>query len=78
MILDGANAFWGSFQFCLPIPHANRCAYQHNHTVPYGTALLGWRCPRHFVPGYDQAVPLGRNYLRTEVPGEHRSPGFSP
>jgi hypothetical protein len=30
-----------------------------NHTVPYGTALLGWRCPRHFVPGYDRAVPPG-------------------
>ena len=27
-----------------------------NHTVPYGTALLGWRCPRHFVPGYDRTV----------------------
>src|SRR5580693_7771484 len=25
-----------------------------NQTVPYGTALLGWRGPRHFVPGYDR------------------------
>src|ERR1700726_4634645 len=31
-----------------------------NHTVPYGTVLLGWRCPRHFVPGYDRTVPPGR------------------
>jgi hypothetical protein len=38
-----------------------------NHTVPYGTALLGWRCPRHFVPGYDHAVPLGRNSFRAET-----------
>src|ERR1700719_1865726 len=42
--------------------HANHRIGAHtctNHTVPYGTALLGWRCPRHFVPGYDHAVPLG-------------------
>src|ERR1700722_431766 len=30
-----------------------------NHTVPYGTALLGWRCPGHFVPGYGRTVPPG-------------------
>src|SRR6202453_5117635 len=30
-----------------------------NQTVPYGTALLRWRCPRHFVPGYDRTVPPG-------------------
>jgi hypothetical protein len=29
-------------------------------SVPYGTALLGWRCPRHFVPGYDRTVPPGQ------------------
>jgi hypothetical protein len=38
-----------------------------NHTVPYGTALLGWRCPRHFVPGYDHAVPPGRKRLRAKA-----------
>jgi hypothetical protein len=31
-----------------------------NHTVPYGTALFGRRCPRHFVPGYDRVVPPGQ------------------
>ena len=31
-----------------------------NQTVPYGTAPLGWRFPRHFVPGYDRDVPTGR------------------
>jgi hypothetical protein len=38
-----------------------------SHTVPYGTALLGWRFPRHFVPGYDQPVPPGQK------PFAHRS-----
>jgi hypothetical protein len=32
-----------------------------NWTVPYGTALLGWRCPRHFVPGCDRTVPPGHS-----------------
>jgi hypothetical protein len=30
-----------------------------DHTVPYGTVLLGWECSRHFVPGYDRTVPPG-------------------
>jgi hypothetical protein len=30
-----------------------------NRTVPSGTALFGWRRPRHFVPGYDHIVPPG-------------------
>ena len=30
---------------------AHTCA---DHTVPYGTVLLGWRFSRHFVPGYDR------------------------
>jgi hypothetical protein len=30
-----------------------------NQTVPSGTALLGWRYPRHSVPGYDRIVPPG-------------------
>jgi hypothetical protein len=38
------------------IPGAHTCT---NQTVPYGTALLGWRCSRHFVPGYDRTVPPG-------------------
>jgi hypothetical protein len=24
-----------------------------------GDGSLGWRCPRHFVPGYDRTVPPG-------------------
>ena len=46
----------------MEIRHSNHRIGAHtctNHTVPYGTALLGWRCPRHFVPGYDRTVPPG-------------------
>jgi hypothetical protein len=32
---------------------------KYRHTVPYGTIFSGWRCPRHFVPGYDRIVPPG-------------------
>ena len=48
----------GIIPFCLANHRigAQTCA---NHTVPYGTALLGWGCPRHFVPGYDRTVPPG-------------------
>jgi hypothetical protein len=34
-------------------------AHPQRSDHPYGTARLGARCPRHFVPGYDQAVPPG-------------------
>jgi hypothetical protein len=30
-----------------------------DQTVPYGTALWGWHCPRHFMPGYGRTVPPG-------------------
>jgi hypothetical protein len=36
---------------------SDRRARLHNQTVPYGTALLGLGCPRHFVPVYDRIVP---------------------
>ena len=33
--------------------------------IPYPTGRLFWdRCSRHFVPGYDHAVPPGRNTFR--------------
>jgi hypothetical protein len=41
--------------------HSNHRIGAHtgaNHTVPYGTVLLGGSS-RHFVPGYDQTVPPG-------------------
>jgi len=41
-----------------------------DHTVPYGTVLLGWGCSRHFVPGYDRTVPPGlSSFLRALNPG---------
>jgi hypothetical protein len=46
----------------LKFHHSNHQIGAHtctNQTVPYGTALLGWRCSRHFVPGYDRSVPPG-------------------
>jgi hypothetical protein len=30
-----------------------------DHTVPYGTVILRQGYTRHFVPGYDRAVPPG-------------------
>ena len=42
--------------------HSNRFTHPltcTNHTVPYGTAVLDGRRPRHFVPGYDRTVPPG-------------------
>src|SRR5271156_3864128 len=39
--------------------HSNHRIGAHtgaNQTVPYGTALLRWGCPRHF---YDRTVPPG-------------------
>jgi hypothetical protein len=46
------------------------------HTVPYGTGLLGWRCPRHFVPGYDHTVPPGQTgpVGRTPIVTWHEMP----
>jgi hypothetical protein len=62
-----------------------------NQTVPYGTALLRSRCPRHFVPGYDRTDPPGLEGDTCMGPPEERrminevssvsasaaSPGFS-
>jgi hypothetical protein len=48
-----------------------------NHTVPYGAALLGWRCPRHFVPGYDRTVPPGRRTSQTALNFVPFNPGLS-
>ena len=50
------NAFWGSFRFCLAIPHSVRTPAESYRTLRDGS--FGWRGPRHFVPGYDHAVPL--------------------
>jgi hypothetical protein len=52
----------GAPRFLRKANHSNRRIGAHtgaNQTVPYGTALLRLRCPRHFVPGYDRTVPPG-------------------
>jgi hypothetical protein len=57
------------FKFCIPkFRHSNHRIGAHtcaNHTVPYGTALLGWRCPRHFRARLRSHRPSGtfRNRL---------------
>jgi hypothetical protein len=33
----------------------------------YGTALLGWHCPRRFVPGYDRLPGRFRNRLKLGI-----------
>jgi hypothetical protein len=32
-----------------------------------GAGSLGWRCPRHFVPGYDHTVPPGHFAVGTTL-----------
>ncbi len=47
----------------------NRSAHTFkNQTVPYGTVSWGWRCSRHFVPGYDRTVPPGQKPLASRDP----------
>ena len=38
---------------------SNRCAHLHESHRSLRDGTLGWRCPRHFVPGYDRTVPPG-------------------
>src|SRR5271165_5494742 len=38
---------------------SNRCARLHESHRTLRDGSLGWRCPRHFVPGYDRTVPPG-------------------
>jgi hypothetical protein len=51
-----------------------------DHTVPYGTARLGCALSRHFVPGYDRAVPrdicqsLSHHRMRTAPPQSQIGP----
>ena len=44
--------------FVTPIT-SNRCAHLHESHRTLRDGSLGWRCPRHFVPGYDRTVPPG-------------------
>ena len=65
---------------CSKFRHSNHRIGAHtcaNHTVPYGTALLGWRCPRHFVPGYDRTVPPG-HFATASSYNELALMGFKP
>ena len=44
---------------------SNRCAHGHESYRTLRDGSFGVRCPRHFVPGYDHALPPGRNTFRT-------------
>src|SRR3984893_2814077 len=46
---------------------SNRCAHLHESYRTLRDGSLGWRCPRHFVPGYDRIV-LPRRYGRPRMP----------
>ena len=42
---------------------SNRCAHLHESDRTLRDGSFGWRCSRHFVPGYDRTVPPGRTIL---------------
>ena len=71
--------------FCLTIPQfeifslqsSNRWAHLHESYRTLLDGSLGRRCPRHFVPGYDHAVPLGRDRFRAEALIKLALMGFS-
>ena len=42
-------------------------AHLHGSYRTLRDGSFGGRYPRHFVPGYDHAVPLGRKRFRTEA-----------
>src|SRR5271166_1880225 len=54
IVLDGR-----SFGEISPLQSSNRCAYLHESHRTLRDGSLGWRCPRHFVPGYGRTVPPG-------------------
>ena len=62
-------------KFLTPILQSStRCADLHESHRALRDGSLGWRCSRHFVPGYDRAVPPG---LRTRRPQSIPPPGIS-
>jgi hypothetical protein len=53
------------FSFSFPIRNfvtaiIESCAHLHESDRTLRDGSFGWRCPRHFVPGYDRTVPPGR------------------
>jgi hypothetical protein len=46
---------------------SNRRAHLHESHRALWDGSFGGRRPRHFVPGYDHAVPPGRNTFRAEA-----------
>jgi hypothetical protein len=50
----------------LVMPIINRCARPRESDRTLRDGSFGWRCPSHFVPGYDRTVPLGQKPPRVE------------
>ncbi len=54
--------------------HANtsitesKCAPRQESHRTLRDGSLGWRCPRHFVPGYDRTVPPGQKPFARRCP----------
>src|ERR1700674_2168457 len=46
---------------------STRCAHGHEAYRSLRDGSFGMRCPRHFVPGYDHAVPPGQNTFQSFI-----------
>jgi hypothetical protein len=64
---------------------SNRCIHLHESYRTLLDGSLGWRCARHFVPGYDRIVPPGHysslsmyGSPRVETLGPEVHPGYPP
>jgi hypothetical protein len=65
MMFDVKNRFLNIDFFSFPTrnfvtPIINRGAHTCKIRPTLRDGSLGWRCSRHFVPGYDRCVPPGR------------------
>src|SRR5271166_3891080 len=72
IVLDGR-----SFGEISPLQSSNRCAYLHESHRTLRDGSLGWRCPRHFVPGYDRTVPPGHFATASSLATSHQPPATS-
>jgi hypothetical protein len=62
------KAIYFVFRICnFVTPNRNRCACLRESDRTLRDRSFGWRCPRHFVPGYDRTVLPGQK------PFAHRS-----
>jgi hypothetical protein len=72
-MLESCSSMWWTFpethsfscfhirNFVTPIIES-RCAHLQESDRTLRDGSFGWRCPRHFVPGYDRTVPPGQSH----------------